>query len=73
MGAKSKHYAEVAAWVQDVIVSCKTSEQLAGAYNLIINYRTLYHTDKSDIIWRILLDLNWMWDMKQIRLNEPSK
>lgn len=43
MGERSKHYGDVAKWIEKVIDSCKTSEQEESARKLIYNFETQYH------------------------------
>lgn len=49
MGAKSKHYGDIAKWIEKVIDSCKTGEHLTSVNNLIENfYMTEVHVKNND-------------------------
>lgn len=42
MAASSKHYGDIAKWIEKVIDSCKTTDRLQGAFNLANNFRIMF-------------------------------
>jgi len=42
MSANSKHYGDVILWIEKVIASCKTVEQLNSTRRLVRNFSILY-------------------------------
>lgn len=49
MAATSNHYGDVAKWIEKVIDSCKTTDQLMGAVALIDNFGTMFPAHYSSL------------------------
>jgi hypothetical protein len=49
MAATSNHYGDVAKWIEKVIDSCKTTDQLTGAFALINNFGTMFPAHYSSL------------------------
>jgi len=55
MAATSNHYGDVAKWIEKVIDSCTTTNQLTGAFALINNFGTMFPAHYSSLfvnLWR---------------------
>jgi len=51
MEKRSKHYGDVAKWLEKVIDSCETYQQVMTAYKLIQNFRNQLRTKYPDKYW----------------------
>lgn len=59
MAATSNHYGDVAKWIETVIESCTTTDQLNGAFNLITNYGKMFPKVYSSLtlpLWKMADD-----------------
>jgi hypothetical protein len=51
MEKRSKHYGDVAKWLEKVIDSCETYQQSMTAYKLIQNFKNQLQTKYPDKYW----------------------
>jgi hypothetical protein len=52
METRSRHYGDVIKWIEKVIESCETREQLFAAKNLIFNYEKQLQRQSIERYWR---------------------
>jgi hypothetical protein len=64
MAATSKHYGDVAIWIEKVIDSCKTQEQDRVARNLIAQFTRVYHDLEFVVLNKLTRDLSIRLDDK---------
>jgi hypothetical protein len=61
MSATSKHPGDVAKWIEKVIDSCETSQQLLTTLHLIQNFEKVYNRSSDDFISYFSRDLRNRW------------
>jgi len=60
MEKRSKHYGDVAKWIEKVINSCETYQQTNAANKLVINFKKQLMKTTPDKYWRdYQYDLIW--------------
>ena len=52
MENRSRHYGDVIKWIEKVIESCETREQLFGAKNLIFNFEKQLQRQSIERYWK---------------------
>jgi len=52
METRSRHYGDVIKWIEKVIESCETREQLFGAKNLIFNFEKQLQRQSIERYWK---------------------
>jgi hypothetical protein len=62
MAATSKHYGDVALWIEKVIDSCETKEQDRAARNLINQFMIVYHNLEFVVLNKLTRDLSMRLD-----------
>lgn len=62
MAATSKHYGDVALWIEKVIDSCETQEQDRAARNLIKQFMVVYHDLEFVVLNKLTRDLSMRLD-----------
>ena len=52
MENRSRHYGDIIKWIEKVIESCETREQLFGAKNLIFNFEKQLQRQSIERYWK---------------------
>ena len=60
MAATSKHYGDVARWIEKVIDSCETQEQDRAARKLINQFTVINHDLEFVVLNKLIRDLGMM-------------
>jgi len=66
MKKRSRHYGDVANWIEKVIDSCKTREQVFSCQKLIHNFENTKEFKSLDfnVRWRVTVPLNVKFKIK---------
>ncbi|CAB4218987.1 hypothetical protein UFOVP1604_70 [uncultured Caudovirales phage] len=62
MAATSKHYGDVALWIEKVIDSCETQEQDRAARKLIAQFMVVHHDLEFVVLNKLTSDLSMRLD-----------
>ena len=62
MAATSKHYGDVARWIEKVIDSCETQEQDRAARKLINQFTVIHHDLEFVVLNKLIRDLGMRLD-----------
>jgi hypothetical protein len=75
MENRSRHYGDIAKWIEKVIDSCETYQQTFAVNKLIRNFRTQLMKNEPDKYWRSYqYDVVWRLDsMVQIKRDSLIK
>jgi hypothetical protein len=70
MKKRSRHYGDVANWIERVIDSCKTREQVFSCQKLIHNFENTKEFKSLDfnVRWRVTVPLNVKFRIKLKKL-----